>query len=178
MSERNLICKTSSRPEKVLGCLFAFAVLTASSHIAIPIGPVPITMQTLAVCLTGVLLGAGYGTFTVAFWVLAGFSGLPLFAFGNSGLTAMLGPTAGYLYAFPIVAFFCGALAQRTGAMRTFTIMFAANLLCLGIGWMWLAAFMDAKAAFMAGVAPFVSGAFLKSVLGMALLFGLDYFRK
>ena len=90
--------------EKSLAALIAFAVLTASSHVAVPVGPVPMTMQTLAVTLTGVFLGPRFGAAVVAFWVAAGFSGLPIFAMGNGGIAALTGPTAGFLYSFPVIA--------------------------------------------------------------------------
>ena len=74
------------RLQQVLGAVIAFAFLTASSHIAVPVGPVPMTMQTLAVTLTGVFLGPRLGAAVTAAWVACGFSGLPLFAMGNGGI--------------------------------------------------------------------------------------------
>ncbi len=157
---------------KSMAALIAFAVLTASSHIAVPVGPVPMTMQTLAVTLTGVFLGPRLGALTVAFWVAAGFSGLPIFAMGNGGLAAMTGPTAGFLYSFPVIAAMAGGLAGRGGVVRTFAAMLAANVACLVFGTAWLVAVMHlpvAKAVAV-GAAPFVLGALLKSILGALLV--------
>ncbi|MBQ9239760.1 MAG: biotin transporter BioY [Duodenibacillus sp.] len=165
--------KTADRSEMVrfaASAVLAFAVLTASSHIALPIGPVPMTMQTLAVTLVGVWLGAKAGALVVALWVAAGFSGLPIFAMGNGGLAALMGPTAGFLYSFPLVAAVAAWLAGRGGVIRVFAAMLAANLLCLVIGTAWLALSMDPMRAIAVGTTPFVPGAFLKSCLGALLV--------
>ncbi len=154
--------------EKSLAALIAFAVLTASSHVAVPVGPVPMTMQTL----TGVFLGPRFGAAVVAFWVAAGFSGLPIFAMGNGGIAALTGPTAGFLYSFPVIAAMAGWLAGKGGILRTFSAMLVANLACLVIGSTWLTVVlaMPVAKAFAVGAAPFVLGAFLKSVLGALLV--------
>ncbi len=167
------LTKTSDRRQwltRGLSAALAFALLTASSHIALPIGPVPMTMQTLAVTLVGVWLGAAPGAAVVALWVAAGFSGLPIFAMGNGGLAAMVGPTAGYLYSFPVIAAAAALLAGKGGLIRVFAAMFAANLLCLVIGTAWLMLSMDPVRAITAGAAPFVLGAFLKSCLGALIV--------
>lgn len=80
------------RLQQVLGAVIAFAFLTASSHIAVPVGPVPMTMQTLAVTLTGVFLGPRLGAAVTAAWVACGFSGLPLLRWVTAGLQPWWGP--------------------------------------------------------------------------------------
>ena len=154
------------RLQQVLGAVIAFAFLTASSHIAVPVGPV------LAVTLTGVFLGPRLGAAVTAAWVACGFSGLPLFAMGNGGLAAMVGPTAGYLYTFPVVAFVTGFLAGKGGFLRTLAAMVAGNALCLALGTAWLAAVlaMPVAKAVAVGAAPFVVGGLLKSVLGALIV--------
>jgi biotin transport system substrate-specific component len=165
--------KAADRSEMIrlaASAALAFAVLTASSHIALPVGPVPMTMQTLAVTLVGVWLGAKAGALVVALWVAAGFSGLPVFAMGNAGPAALMGPTAGFLYSFPVIAAVAAWLAGRGGVIRVFAAMLAANLLSLVIGTAWLALSMDPVRAISVGAAPFVYGAFLKSCLGALLV--------
>ena len=156
------------RLQQVLGAVIAFAFLTASSHIAVPVGPVPMTVQTL----TGFFLGPRLGAAVTAAWVACGFSGLPLFAMGNGGLAAMVGPTAGYLYTFPVVAFVTGFLAGKGGFLRTLAAMVAGNALCLALGTAWLAAVlaMPVAKAVAVGAAPFVVGGLLKSVLGALIV--------
>lgn len=148
----------------------ALAALTLSSGTAVAIGPVPLTMQTLVVTMAGVLLGARQGAAVVAFWVALGFSGAPFFAFGNAGPAALLGPTAGYLLSFPLVAYAAGVLACRGGLLRIFAAMLAANFFCLIFGSAWLSVTLGVPQAFAAGFLPFVAGAVLKSVLGTLLI--------
>lgn len=155
---------------KIAASILAFAVLTASSQVAVPVFSVPMTMQTLAVTLTGVLLGARLGSFITALWVIAGFMGLPTLALGNAGLAAMVGPTAGYLYSFPLIAALAAVLAGKGGVIRVFFAMLVANLACLVVGAAWLAFSIGLEKAIIVGVSPFVIGAFLKSVLGAALI--------
>lgn len=164
---------------QIFSSLLAFAVLTASSHIALPIGPVPITMQTLAVTLTGILLGPAWGFSVTTAWVAAGLSGLPLFAFGLGGAAAFASPTFGYLLSFPVVAAVTGILAgTRYGFWRCFVAMIIGNLLCLIIGSSWLATTIGMQKAWLVGFAPFISGGILKSLLGAALLKGCGLLRK
>ena len=168
-----LFSKSSDRAQtlrQAASAVLAFALLTASSHIALPVGPVPMTMQTLAVTLVGVWLGARAGALVVALWVAAGFSGLPLFAMGNGGLAAMMGPTAGFLYSFPLVAAAAAYLAGKGGLVRVFAAMLAANLLCLVIGSAWLMMSMEPARAIAVGAMPYVPGAFLKSCLGALIV--------
>src|SRR5437588_12777027 len=85
-----------------VGLVMGFSLLTAlSAQIVIPIGPVPITGQTFAVLLTGALLGSRLGAMAMIAYLIEGASGLPFFAGGMAGLPHLLGPTGGYLVAFP-----------------------------------------------------------------------------
>jgi len=88
-------------------------LLSASSYIVIPVIPVPVTMQTLAVTTIGGLFGWRLGFVTVTIWLLLGALGFPVFAEGAAGISHLLGPTAGYLFAFPIAAAATGWLVQR-----------------------------------------------------------------
>ena len=91
-----------------------FSLLTAlAAQIVIPIGLVPITGQTFAVLLTGALLGSRLGAFAMIAYLIEGASGLPFFAGGMAGLAHLLGPTGGYLIAFPAAAFITGAFAEH-----------------------------------------------------------------
>src|SRR5256884_8621353 len=87
---------------KQVGLVFAFSLLTAlAAQIVIPIGPVPITGQTFAVLLTGALLGSRLGAMAMIIYLIEGASGLPFFYGGHGGISHILGPTGGYLLAFP-----------------------------------------------------------------------------
>src|SRR3989338_9363878 len=93
-----------------------FAALTAAvSPIKIPLGftPVPITMQTLMVLLSGAMLGPYYGALSMVLYIVVGALGLPVFAGGSSGIGVLLGPTGGYLFSYFIAAFVIGKLVEK-----------------------------------------------------------------
>ena len=79
------------------------ALLASISFIEIPIGPVPITLQTLGIMTLAGILGARKGFMTVVVYLLLGLIGLPVLS-GQGGLAPFVGPTVGYLLAFPIAA--------------------------------------------------------------------------
>lgn len=168
--------RLSERPltVQVGAVLFGTALMTASSYVSVPMVPVPMTMQTLAVTLIGALYGWRLGAITIAVWLMQGALGLPVFSNGTGGIARLVGPTAGYLFAFPIAAAVTGWLAERgwTGdpVVRAFLAMLAGNALCLMLGGAWLAVLIGGEKAFWAGVAPFVLGGIVKSALGAAIL--------
>ena len=78
------------------------SIMAALSFIAVPlpISPVPITLQILGVMLAGLLLGPQLGTMAVCLYLIAGISGLPVFAGGAAGIGVLMGPSGGYLLGF------------------------------------------------------------------------------
>ncbi len=124
-----------------------FAALTAAvSPIKIPLGftPVPITLQTLMVLLSGALLGANLGALSQFLYVLVGALGLPVFAGGSSGFGALFGPTGGYLISYPIAAYVVGLIKEKEGVSKvlkylsaiiiSFLVLIAYADLILNIG--------------------------------------------
>lgn len=152
--------------------LAGIAVLTASSYIAVPVWPVPVTMQTLAVIVMGALLGPRMGAGVVLAWLGAAFAGAPLLAGGAAGPAAFVGPTAGYLAAFPVAAALAGFLPRAMSASghgARLAGYLALHGLILALGWAWLSQLIGAEAALAAGVTPFLIGALLKSGLAAAI---------
>ncbi len=158
----------------VLGMVF----LAVSSRLSVPLYPVPVTMQTFAVTMIGALYGWRLGAATIVVWLALGAAGMPVLAPGAVGLAKFMGPTAGYLLAFPFVGAFVGWLASRGWSGKNVGLAFAAmligNALCLVLGAAWLAAGIGATKAVAVGVVPFIIGGVLKSALGAALLKSLD----
>lgn len=119
-----------------LGLIAVFAALVAGAALVpgIPANAfgIPITFQTLAVMLTGLMLGAGRGFAAVGLYTLMGLAGLPIFSGGRSGLGILAGPSAGYILAFPIAAAVVGWLAavliRRAGGARTLWLFAAATV--------------------------------------------------
>jgi biotin transport system substrate-specific component len=110
----------------------AFAALTAvGARIEIPHQPVPFTMQTLAVLLAGALLGPRNGFLSQILYLLAGIAGLPVFAAGAIGFAKIVGPTGGYLLAFPVAAFVTGMLVTMRRTMVWSFFSMAMGLLVI-----------------------------------------------
>ncbi len=104
--------KTSPATDLALVAVFAALIAAFSLTPAIPIGiGVPITLQTLAVVLAGLVLGPWRGFLATVLYLLVGFAGLPVFAGGAAGLGVLAKPSVGYLLAFPVGALVAGALA-------------------------------------------------------------------
>jgi biotin transport system substrate-specific component len=161
---------------RTVSIVIAFSLFNAlAAQIAIPIGPVPITMQTFAVTLTGALLGSRLGAAALIAYLIEGAVGLPFFAGGAGGLGVLLGPSAGYLVSFPAAAFITGAFAEH-GWDRRFLTSIAAMAIGSAVtllgGWAWLMVGLQATAlgAFKVGVAPFLIGDVIKILLAAAVL--------
>jgi biotin transporter BioY len=153
-----------------------FSLLTAlAAQIVIPIGPVPITGQTFAVLLTGALLGSRLGALAMIAYLFEGAAGLPFFYGGHGGLGHILGPTGGYLVAFPAAAFITGAFAENGWDKRFFTAVAAmavGSIVILLAGWAWFSVLMQATpiVAFKVSVAPHLVGDAIKILLAAAVL--------
>jgi biotin transport system substrate-specific component len=148
----------------VLGA--AFTALCAQA--SIPWTPVPFTLQTLAVTLCGLSLGARVGLLSQVLYVLAGCAGLPVFAEASGGIATLFGPTGGYLVSFILTAGALGHAADRGWATKAWDLALAlvvANLFILSLGATWLGFYIPTDQAFEAGFLPFLSGALLKSVV-------------
>lgn len=146
-------------------------LLAASSWAEVPMYPVPMTLQTYALLLIAGLSGPRLSLEIVFVWLAQAAMGLPVLAGGASGIEALLGPTGGYLLGFLVAAGLVGGFSARPGG-RNWAALTASFLLAHGVilllGFAWLAAGLGAKAAFVGGVAPFLVGAFLKTLLAVA----------
>lgn len=112
----------------VVGCAAATA---ASAQWQIPHHPVPYTLQTLIVMLTGAFLGARNGALSQLLYLGAGALGAPVFSGWSAGIGTLLGPTGGYLVAFPAAAAVVGFLTQRRGGFISSLGSMAAGLLLI-----------------------------------------------
>jgi biotin transport system substrate-specific component len=156
---------------KVFRVAVGTLILAASSWISVPTVPVPITMQTYAVIVIGALFGAQLGAITVLAWLAEAALGLPVLAHFSGGLVEFFGPTAGYLFSFPVAAAFVGWLADRKldrGVLRSFASMLGGNAINLGLGVLWLSAVVGWHSAFVIGFLPFWAGGLAKAFLATA----------
>ena len=124
---------TRRNPGTDIALVAAFAALVAVCALlpAIKVaGPVPITLQTFAVLLSGAVLGSRRGFLAVLLYVVAGAAGLPIFSGGAAGLAVLTGPTAGYLIGFPLAAALCGAIVER---LPRRSVVSAVAIFCAGL---------------------------------------------
>lgn len=159
---------------KIAAVVFGTIVLTLSSYITVPMYPVPVTMQTYAILMVAALYGGRMGTLTVLAWLGEAAVGLPVLAGGAGGPAVFAGPTAGYIFSWPLITFLVGWLVERgwngNRPVLAFFGMAAASALCLAMGAAWLANFIGMEKAITAGVVPFILGDTLKSALAVATL--------
>jgi biotin transport system substrate-specific component len=146
-----------------------FALLTAAAaKICVWSGPVPITMQTAAVLLAGLVLGPAAGAGSQALYLAMGVCGLPVFAGGLAGPAYLFGPTGGYLIAFVPAALVAGMIAgsQAWSMTRLVLGVGAGTALIFAGGISWLAATgLGLPDALAAGCWPFVPGAVVKAMM-------------
>lgn len=158
---------------KALGVVL-FAVLTAlAAQISVPMVPVPMTLQSLAVVLAGGVLGPRRGVTAMLLYLTAAAVGLPVLSDGRSGIAALTGPTAGYLVGFVLAAGASGEVGRRgwlTRPVPGIAILSAAHLLILGLGVAWLAREIGWTDALAGGFTPFLPGVFLKSAAAWLIL--------
>lgn len=148
-------------------------VIAASSWAAAPMYPVPMTLQTFAILLVAGLAGARLGAAIVITWLAQAALGLPFLADGAGGLDHFSGPTAGYLAGFLVAVVACGWLTEKPylrgwGAMLG--VFMFGHALILACGWARLSQMIGAEAAWENGVAPFLLGSVLKSVLAAVVI--------
>jgi biotin transport system substrate-specific component len=151
------------------------AVATAAQvAVPVPLSPVPMTLQPLAVLAVGGVLGGAGGIAALTAYLALGALGFPVFAGGAGGALHLLGPTGGYLLAFPVAAGVTGALAGRGGVLRTLAAC-ALGMVVIHLGGVAQLAALggDASAAFRDGFVPFFTGDLLKVGLAAAVILGL-----
>jgi biotin transport system substrate-specific component len=167
--------------ERAGAVAFVTALTAAAAQVSVPLPftPVPFTFQPMIVLVGGAVLGARLGVMSQVMYLGLGIAGLPVFAASPTlpqGIGRLLGPTGGYLMAYPAAAFIAGWLAERGLDRRYFTAVFA--MLCgLGVifagGVAWLALVIQPahglSGALAAGFLPFILADLLKLLVAAGL---------
>ena len=157
---------------QVLSVIFV-AVLTAAAaqlSFPLPFTPVPFTIQPMVVLIGAAALGPRLGALSQILYLTLGIAGLPVFAYAPElpqGLARLLGPSGGYLMAFPIAAFVTGTLAERGFDRRYLASIFAMAVGLFVIfagGVVWIARFAGLETALVTGLYPFIIVDVLKIV--------------
>lgn len=173
---------------RVASVLFVTALTAALAQVSLPLPftPVPFTLQPMVVLVGAAALGARLGATSQVLYLMLGIAGLPVFAASPllpPGVARLLGPTGGYLLAYPLAAFVTGALAER-GFDRRYLTSVGAMTVGLGViffgGVTWLAWFMPVamtgagpiglERALAAGFYPFILVDIIKIGMAAAVL--------
>ena len=158
--------------------ILSFSLLTViGAQVAIPVNPVPFTLQTMIVLLAGALLGPKNGAYSQLIYLAAGAIGLPVFAGGTLGIGILFGTTGGYLLAFPLGAFLTGYLVQKYKSyIGVILSMIAGNLLIIFTGTLFLFTFYlkNLEEAIIAGAAIFTFWMALKIFAAATIYFGIS----
>jgi len=148
------------------------AALTIASKLSVPLWPVPVTMQTLAIFMIGAAYGPALALSTVLVWLAGSAAGLPLLEGIKSGPAVFLGGTGGYLVGFPIAAYVAGWVTSRDQGRSWLTALLAfvlAEVIIMGLGFAWLMNLKSADIAWTYGVKPFLIGDALKIAIATFL---------
>lgn len=115
------------------------ALLAVCSFIAIPVGALPVTLQTFAVFVCVGILGKKRGTVSVLIYILLGVIGIPVFSGFQGGLSVLMGPTGGFIAGFLPAVFVAGLIMEKTGRKIPFMIVsfFAGTAICYICGIFW-----------------------------------------
>lgn len=139
----------------------------------LPDNPVPITLQTFGVLLTGGVLGVRWGLFSILVWYFLGMAGIPVFQGGGNGWAYLSGsPTAGYIIGFIAATWMVGYLSQHGwNRGRGLWPMLLGNLTVYLPALLWLGAFgfVSWDSVFSRGMYPFIPGDLIK-LMGASLL--------
>ena len=163
----------------------AFAILTAiSAQIAIPTKPVPFTLQTMLVLLSGAFLGSRNGAYSQMLYLFLGVIGLPVFAQvpdAPLGFARIIGPTGGYLIAFPVAAFLVGYfIEKKNNYFMVVLSMFLAEVVIISSGVLHLSAFYTKNLfdALKIGAAVFSLWKVVKVFIAASIYFGISSIKR
>ena len=150
--------------------VLSFALMTALGayiRVPLPFTPVPITLQTFFVVLSGAFLGKKLGVASQISYIVFGALGIPVFQGYASGILHLAGPTGGYILGFIVSAFIVGILTEKN---RSFSRIFVSMLIGLltiyffGILWLVIGFRLSILNALFLGMLPFIPGAIAKLV--------------
>ncbi len=162
-----------ARPAVIVVGASLFVALCARVTLPLPFTPVPLTLQNFAVLLVGLALGSRRGFAALALYLAEGASGIPVFnPLGVGGVAQLLGPTGGYLLAYPLVAFVTGWMWERRhGLVSALLAAISGEILLFacGISWLMLLVHVPWAQAARFGLYPFVFAEVMKVMAAAAL---------
>ena len=163
-----------------ISIMTAITVVLAQISIPMPLG-VPMTMQTFAVTLAGIVLGAKRGAISMIIYVLLGAIGVPVLANFSGGFQHLIGPTGGFLLSFPIMAYLIGIgtkMRRQEGMFLLFLILGTAANYAIGVLMFCILMKASIWTGITACVLPFIPTAIIKAaveyILGLKLQVRLE----
>ncbi|WP_323036948.1 biotin transporter BioY [Pararhodobacter sp.] len=168
---------TSSMTRKALIMVAGSLLIALGAQISVPMLPVPMTLQTLAVLLVGFTAGSRLGAGAVLAYLAEGAVGLPVFSGGGAGAAWLVGPTGGFLFGFVAMAWAAGFLAER-GTARGFVgtalsaVLVSALLYVPGVLWLTSVTPLDLNGAVTRGMIPFLLGDAVKAAVAALIVTG------
>lgn len=161
---------------QLLLAIIGTLVLTLSAKTRVLLGPVDISMQTLAVFLIAAAFGMRLGVATLLLYMAEGAMGLPVFQGTPEkgiGIAYMLGSTGGYLAGFVVMAAIVGWAADRgwdRHPIKLFNAILIAEIVMMAMGFAWLALLIGPEKSWQFGVVPFIVGDLIKVGLAASLV--------
>lgn len=151
------------------------ALTALLAQVSVPLWPVPITGQTLAVLLVGASLGTVRGAVSMIGYAVVGILGLPVFSEASSGTAVLLGPTGGYIVGFIASAALVGWLSERAWdrkLVKAAATFLAGTVVTFAFGLPWLAVALrsDLPTTLQFGLYPFILGGLIKAAIAAAVL--------
>jgi len=157
------------------------ALMGAAAYVAIPLSAVPGTLQTLVVFLAALYLGPLWGAGSMGLYLAAGAVGAPVFATGAAGPGVLVGPTAGFLWTFPVGAALAGSIVHRGRGLRdpaevplplvvVALALATAVIYAAGFGWYARVTGVGLAEAFVVVAVPLIPGDVLKLVAAVAIV--------
>jgi len=162
--------------KRVVAIVLGASLVAIGAQIAVPLpgSPVPVTLQGLAVLLVGGTLGAGPGAAALVLYLALGAMGFPVFApTGLPGVARLLGPTGGYLLAFPVAAAVTGAVARRAAVSRCLLACFLGMVIIHTGGIAQLSILTGGLALPFKATLPLLLADLMKVVLGALVIANL-----
>ncbi|MCS5735756.1 biotin transporter BioY [Herbiconiux daphne] len=169
------VLRTRSLASDTLLVTAGAGLVGLAAQIAVPLWPVPITGQTLAVLLVGSALGSLRGSLALLLYAAAGVLGIPWFSDAASGWQTLAGPTGGYIIGFIAAAGLAGWFAERAWDRRvlpSLAVFSAGTALpfVFGLPWLALVLGLDLGQTLAAGLYPFIVGGVIKTALAAVLM--------
>jgi biotin transport system substrate-specific component len=160
---------------RVLAVLLGTALVATAAQVSLPLPgtPVPMTLQPLAVLLVGGFLGPGLGAASLILYLALGAVGMPVFTpVGLPGIGRVLGPTGGYLLAYPIAAFAVGKLAGDGRRLARLALACLVGMVLIHLGGLAQLLLLtgSVRTAARFGTVPFLGGDLLKVAIAALVL--------